>query len=156
MVSRLENRTILYVENDYMIQSTVKSFMFGLGLDILIADDGSQAIKYIFDERLFIAALVTDIDLGNGVNGWEVARCARLQTPDLPVVYTSNVSKGEGRSDIVPASKVCMKPVRPSHILEALLSLIAERDVIDRTAPLGLATDGFENIAPYPGGPSIH
>ena len=34
-------------------------------------------------------AIVTDIRLGHGPSGWEIARGAREQAPKIPVIYIS-------------------------------------------------------------------
>lgn len=117
--------TLLYVEDDVMIQSAMISFLSEYGFELLIADNASQALHYIFDEAISIDALLTDVNLGEGANGWEVARCARLRTPAMPVIYTSSVSEEEWCANAVPLSKLCMKPFRPSHVIDALTSLMA-------------------------------
>lgn len=127
--------TLLYVEDDYIIQSAMISFLSEQGFELLIADNGSQALHYIFDEKLSIDALLTDVNLGEGANGWEVARCARLRTPAMPVIYTSSVSEEEWRANAVPVSKLCMKPFRPSHVIDALASLMAASLAGPRTVP---------------------
>ena len=118
--------TVLYVEDNYIIQNAMMSFLSGEGVNLLIADNGAQALSYIFDETVCIDALLTDVDLGDGVNGWEVAECARAIAPAIPVVYASSVSQEDWLANAVPFSILCTKPFRPSHVLDALSSLTVQ------------------------------
>ena len=67
-----------------------------------------------------LSALVTDIDLGSGADGFEVARRARAANPHLPVVYISGTAEARFRSEGVERSEFLRKPVRPLEIVEAL------------------------------------
>jgi CheY-like chemotaxis protein len=120
-----KKQTILYVEDNCMIQMAMISFIDRDEFDILIADNASQALNYIFDDKLSFDVLLTDVDLGEGANGWEVARCARMQKPDMPVIYTSSVDEAAWQANGVSASKLCRKPFRPSHVIEAISALLA-------------------------------
>lgn len=115
---------ILYVEDNYVIQMTMSSFLTEKGFTLFIADNASQALHYIFNEKLSIDALLTDVNLGEGANGWEVARCARLRAPMMPVIYTSSVSEADWIANAVPFSRLCRKPFRPSHVSGVLVSLL--------------------------------
>jgi CheY-like chemotaxis protein len=67
-----------------------------------------------------LSALVTDIDLGAGADGFEVARRVRGANPHLPVVYISGAAEARFRSEGVERSEFLRKPVPPSEIVEAL------------------------------------
>lgn len=41
------------------------------------------------------AAVLTDIRLGAGLNGWDVARSARLEHPHMAVIYMTGDSVGD-------------------------------------------------------------
>jgi CheY-like chemotaxis protein len=124
MVYNSSKTTLLYVEDNYIIQMAMLSFLSEEGFDILLADNGTQALHYIFDEKLSIDVLLTDVNIGAGVNGWEVARCARLQVPTMPVVYTSGVCEDEWIANAVPFGRLCRKPFVPSQVISVLSSLL--------------------------------
>jgi DNA-binding response OmpR family regulator len=124
MIDKLQKRTILYIEDDFIIQMAMMPFLSEEGYDILLADNGTQALHYIFDENLSIDVLLTDVNIGAGVNGWEVARCARLQVPTMPVIYTSGICEDEWIANAVPYGRLCRKPFVPSDVIAVLSSLL--------------------------------
>jgi CheY-like chemotaxis protein len=127
MSDKSSKRTILYVEDDLIIQMAMLSFLSKEYFDILVADNGTKALHYIFDENLSIDILLTDVNIGEGVNGWEVARCARLRVPTMPVIYTTGVGEDEWIANAVPFSRLCKKPVVPSRVIAVLSSLLGTR-----------------------------
>jgi hypothetical protein len=69
--------------------------------------------------------LVTDINLGNGTTGWEVARTFWLRD-STPVIYMS--ANPDDPQHHVPASRFMSKPCRPSELSEACLHLRRPRE----------------------------
>jgi CheY-like chemotaxis protein len=136
MFHKPSKTTILYVEDNYLIQMPIISLLFDEGFEILVADNGTQALDYIFKEKLSIDALLIDVNIGDGANGWEVARCARLQVPTIPVVYTSSVLEEEWTENAVPFSRLCSKPCIPSHVLTVLSSLMGTQLIDANVAPI--------------------
>jgi CheY-like chemotaxis protein len=67
--------------------------------------------------------LVTDVNLGGSVSGWDVAVRSRELRPDLPVVYVTGDSGHERASRGVPGSVLVHKPFAPAQIVVALASL---------------------------------
>jgi DNA-binding response OmpR family regulator len=124
MIDKSLKRTILYVEDDFIMHMAMIPFLLEEGFDILLADNGTKALHYIFDENLSIDVLLTDVNIGEGVNGWEVARCARFQVPTMPVIYTSGVCEDEWIANAVPFGRLCTKPFTPSQVIAALSSLL--------------------------------
>jgi CheY-like chemotaxis protein len=136
MLHNPHKRTILYVEDNYLIQLPMISLLFEEGFEVFVADNGTQALDFVFNENLSIDALLADVDIGEGVNGWEVARCARLQAPTIPVVYTSSVREEEWMANAVPFSRLCSKPFTPSDVIAVLSSLMGSQQVEAKIAPI--------------------
>ena len=110
------------------------SFLSDEGFDLLLSSDADSALDYIANEAISIDGLLTDVHLGAGATGWDVARSARLRSPGLPVIYTSSVGRDEWRENAVPSSRLCTKPFRPSQVVEALLALM--KPTVDRGLPV--------------------
>jgi CheY-like chemotaxis protein len=67
------------------------------------------------------------IRLGDGLDGWEIARCAREITPDLPIVYVTGDSAGAWDNEGLPNSRLLQKPFTSDVLADALKALLAER-----------------------------
>lgn len=68
--------------------------------------------------------MLTDIQLGRGPDGWEVARHARELVPEMPVVYISGDSAHEWTARGVPDSIMVSKPFVDAQIITAVSTLL--------------------------------
>lgn len=79
-------------------------------------------------QALSLDGLITDINLGDGPDGWQVARKARELVGGLPVVYVSAASEHEWTSHGVPNSVMVTKPFVPAQVVVAISSLLIVSD----------------------------
>ena len=73
------------------------------------------------------SALVTDVRLGEGLSGWELARAARESCPGLPVVFISGDSAIDHNAQGVPDSVMIQKPFVEAQLITALANLLNDR-----------------------------
>ena len=99
------------------------------GYPVLEAPDGPSAIEQI-DHADQLRGLVTDIRLGESVDGWAVARHARERFPSLPVVYVTGDSMTEWRVHGVPRSHILQKPFVVAELVTALADLLLANQAI--------------------------
>ena len=71
-----------------------------------------------------VAALVSDIRLGEGLSGWELARLAREESPNLPIVFISGDSAADHSAQGVPDSVMIQKPFVGAQLVTALANLL--------------------------------
>jgi DNA-binding response OmpR family regulator len=120
---------LLYVEDEIIIQELVESSLREAGFEILIASDGTEALDLLGTSNGALRGLITDINLGDGPDGWQVACRARELTSGLAVVYVSGASEGEWTSRGVPNSLMIAKPFAPAQIVVAISSLLVSSDI---------------------------
>jgi DNA-binding response OmpR family regulator len=92
------------------------------GFSVVLATTPAQALEAIKSPDL--RGLVTDINLGDPIDGWEIARRARETHVHLPIVYVSGLCEGEWSVKGVPQSLMIAKPFAPAQITVALASLM--------------------------------
>lgn len=119
---------LLYVEDELVTQDLVKTSLLEAGFEVLTASDGAQALDLLGRPNGELRGLITDINLGEGPDGWEVAYKARELTSGLPVVYVSGASEGDWTSRGVPNSVMIAKPFAPAQIVVAISSLLVSTD----------------------------
>lgn len=117
-------RRLLLVEDEPLVQDLIVIVLEEAGFSIAVANDGLQAIELIEGEDELFCGLITDINLGPGADGWEVARKARARADDLPVIYVSGASCHEWASKGVPNSLMMTKPFDPAQFVVSILSLV--------------------------------
>jgi DNA-binding response OmpR family regulator len=121
--------TVLYVEDDLFIRESVEEFLRDSGYDVMTAPDGAVALNALKGNVVPFRALITDVDLGTELDGWEIARRARELNRALPVVYVSGASSHEWKTKRVPNSIMIVKPFTPTQLVGALASILKEADV---------------------------
>lgn len=79
--------SVLLVEDEPDVAELVEEALADVGLDVKVALDDRSALAALEGEARSFAALVTDINLGVGVTGFDVARKARQLNGEIKVVY---------------------------------------------------------------------
>ena len=116
-------KVLLLVENEALILISLQVSLNNAGFHVLTAAHGMAAIEQLNSADNNISGLITDVDLSNGDNGWDIARHARESNHSLPVVYMT----GDGQdwaSQGVPNSLVVRKPFADIQIITAISTLL--------------------------------
>lgn len=111
---------ILFVDDNFLFNVDSREFLQDLGIKVEPAYCASAAFEAI-DRGRQLSALVTDVDLGPGPDGFEVARYARAAYPGLPVVYISGTRAASHAQEGVSGSEFIGKPLHPSQVTQALI-----------------------------------
>lgn len=119
---------LLIVEDEDEVRSLLEEALRDSGFEVELAKDGSSALAFLETRSDSLRGLVTDINLGAGPDGWEVARRGRELIPDLPVVYMSGAAGHEWSSKGVPHSTLVIKPFAAAQIIAAISGLLNVSD----------------------------
>lgn len=128
MTTELPAPLLLYVEDEALIQQMLVTDLEESGFAVLVTNNGTEALAVLASRSEELHGLITDINLGDGPDGWEVARKARELRSGLPVVYVSAASEHEWTSQGVPASLMITKPFVPTQVVVAISSLLIVSD----------------------------
>jgi DNA-binding NtrC family response regulator len=110
---------ILFVDDDLISRLLNCAILRESGFTVMEARSFDEATR-IIQRNPRLAALVTDIDLGPGGDGFEVARMARGADPALPVVYMSGTEIQRYAREGVSDSRFIPKPFDPYQIVRTL------------------------------------
>ena len=120
--------SVLLVEDEVLILEIVQDALEQAGFRVQAVPSSFAALECLNRGVEELAGLVTDIRLGVGPNGWDLARHARRNRPDLPVIYMTADSAGEWPVEGVPRSRVVQKPFAVGQIVTALSAMLTEAD----------------------------
>ncbi len=109
-----EPGVVLVVEDDGLISHMTASCLREAGYLVLELASGDAAVSLLRHGGRF-DILLTDINLGRGLTGWDVAEAFRASHPQMPVIYASGNPIELGRR--VPDSLFFPKPYNPNEIL---------------------------------------
>ena len=107
---------VLVVEDEWLLRDSMVQELEGAGYRILEADAAETALD-LLQAGYPVDVLVTDIDLGGALSGWDVAEAFRAQSEAVTVIYVSG-SAGD-RSRQVPGSQFIDKPCAGGQVLDA-------------------------------------
>ena len=124
-IGALENQlVILVIEDDPPIQGIVEDALSDGGFEPAIAPSGEEAVTLLKGNKGKYRALVTDISLLGKIDGWEVARQARVIDPAFPILYITGAHADRWPSQGVPNSVLLTKPFAPAQLVTAVSQLL--------------------------------
>ena len=85
---------------------------------------GKEAIEELERDAARFRALVTDVNLGTGPSGWDVAHRARELSPEIAVVYMTGGNAHEWPANGVPKSSLLNKPFASAQAIAAVTALL--------------------------------
>ncbi len=124
---RSEPPVLLVVEDDHLVRLTLVDALSDSGFEVLEANDAEEALALVCDHAE-IAAMLTDINLPGGSDGFALARAVRVIRPQMPVVYASGRYSAPESGKSVEGSRFLAKPFTPAlacATIEAVLGAAA-------------------------------
>lgn len=115
---------ILIVEDDFLIQGMIEEALTEGGFKLAITASGEEAMALLKSNKDKYRALVTDINLGDKVDGWQVAKTAREIDQAFPIIYMTGASADQWASHGVPNSTLLAKPFAPAQLVTAVANLL--------------------------------
>jgi CheY-like chemotaxis protein len=121
--------TILVVEDDPQVQSTVVELLTGLGYAVLKANDAEQALAVVAS-GVHIDLLFTDVVMPGSLRSPDMAKRATQMLPGLKVLFTSGYTQNAivhgGRLD--PGVELLSKPYSRQQLAMKVRQVIGDSD----------------------------
>ena len=121
-----EPKTILFVEDEPLLGELMTEALIDQGFEVHATGDASGALRHLVSGAE-IDILFTDIDLGGGMDGAELAQLAREMRPKLPVVYTSGRRLPDQVAQ-VPGAAFLPKPYSLDDVSATLGQIVRQRE----------------------------
>ncbi|MDF3217284.1 response regulator [Mesorhizobium sp. M7A.F.Ca.CA.001.09.2.1] len=120
----MNSGAVLVVEDESLILLDIEHSLREAGFEVIAVYKGDNAIATFDRNPDRVAALLTDIRIGEGPTGWDVARHMRTVNPSLPVIYMSGDGAEDWPSLGVPNSLMITKPFVMPQIITGLANLL--------------------------------
>jgi PAS domain S-box-containing protein len=138
--------TILVVEDDLQVQSTVVELLTGLGYSVLKANDAEQALAVVAS-GVHIDLLFTDVVMPGALRSPDMARRAVKILPGLKVLFTSGYTQNAivhgGRLD--PGVELLSKPYSRQQLAMKVRRVLGDGDSDSKARERGAAESGHES-----------
>jgi CheY-like chemotaxis protein len=115
--------TILIVEDEPMILAIAQAEFEDAGHRVLEATDSDSALEVMLNNPE-IDLMFTDVRMPGGLDGWALARAARMLSPALPIIYATGFSDEAPRP--VEGGVMFTKPYRLSDIVETAQTMLGQ------------------------------
>ena len=112
---------VLLVEDEPEVRSVLQMFLASLACEVVACADARQALDALAQDS-GIGLLLTDILLGAGMRGTELADTVRARLPDLPVLLMSGFSSE--LLDEPPGLELLRKPCTRSDLERAIVRVL--------------------------------
>lgn len=116
--------TVLVVEDAPLLQAFVEEALDEGGFKVATVGSAEEAITLLRGKTTTFCALITDINLTGGMDGWEIARTAREIDAGFPIIYMTGAAGAEWPSKGVPNSILLNKPFAPAQLVTAVSQLL--------------------------------
>ena len=114
---------VLLVEDELQVAELTRDALADAGFRVTIATDDLAAYRLLECEARSFAAVVTDINLGAGVTGFDIARRARLLNGAIKVVYISGTGPHAEQFSVSDAIMVA-KPYNPRDLADQVAAFL--------------------------------
>ena len=116
-----EGETVLVVEDEEDVRGIAVAFLRSFGYQVRAAGGAAEALQRLADDP-DIALLFTDVRLGDGMDGNELALAARALRPGLAVLLTSGYhdTAASSRLDAPGSFELLRKPYRREQLAAAI------------------------------------
>jgi PAS domain S-box-containing protein len=119
---------VLLVEDEPEVRKVIGTFLSALGIVFIAAADGEQALAWLQNDG-DVDLLLSDIALGPGMRGTDLARLAQERDPDLTVLLMSGFAPEllEADSNQPLPWELLRKPCTREELASALARALASR-----------------------------
>lgn len=134
------SETILVAEDHDGLRQVAQETLTGLGYQVILANDGEEAVREFGAHRERIRLALIDVMLPK-LSGVEVLVQIRRENPDLPVILATGYSRDIAQLDQVRDAgiPILQKPYSPRELAQRVREALDRRS--DLVLPLGAADE---------------
>lgn len=117
---------MLLVEDEELVLQMGQDSLEEAGFRVVAARQGEAALIAFDDFFDSISVVVTDVNLGPGLTGWDVARAVRERKASVGLLFVTGDSAHAWAAQGVPGSVLIDKPFAPIQVVTAVASMLTK------------------------------
>jgi CheY-like chemotaxis protein len=115
--------TILVVEDEVIVRLAVADYLRRCGYRVVEAKTGEEA-QAILRAGELVEILFSDVNLGPGINGFELAKWTRENYRDIRILLTSGASRMAQTAEGLCDAPLFSKPYPYEHLVDQISKLL--------------------------------
>ena len=124
---REQKPVVLVVEDEFLVQIVAVDLLEERGFKVDAVFTAEEAIQHLRRHCGEIDVLFTDINLGGGQDGFELARAARELCPGIRVIYVTGAPQADVDKRRVQDSVFLQKPYPIDQVVREVAKVAAGR-----------------------------
>jgi two-component system response regulator ResD len=130
-------QTVLVIEDEDAVRNLLRTLLRLSGYEVLSCQDGPEALDLLEARGGEVQLLITDVNLGGGMDGFEAADALRARQHSLKVLYISGEDEANRVSERYTAGPAdfLLKPFTPRSFNERVNALLAPSPVKATAVP---------------------
>lgn len=124
----LQPKTILVVEDEFMIRDYLKDCLQEAGYAVVAVGDASQAIE-LLEAKALVDLVFTDITLPGRIDGFGLVQWLRPRNPTMPIVLTSGGHNAAKAAEICGNEPFLSKPYDVDAVIQCFERILAGREI---------------------------
>jgi DNA-binding NtrC family response regulator len=113
--------TVLVVEDDALLRMDITTVLQDEGFSVVEVESAPRALASLYG-NIGAHCLVTDVDLGEGMDGLELASSVHEEWPDMGIIVVSG--KTRTMPVDVPDARFVIKPYDPARIAGMIREMV--------------------------------
>ena len=119
-------QTVLVIEDEDTVRALLRTLLRLAGYEVLTCQQGDEAVDLMEARGGSIQLLITDVNLGAGMDGFEAAERLRARQPLLKVLFMSGEEEADRpeRNAAAASEHFLLKPFTPRAFGDAVRALL--------------------------------
>jgi DNA-binding response OmpR family regulator len=118
--------TVLVVERDILARMVLADYLRDCGYKV-VEGVNSDDVLAVLEAGKKIDVVLAEVELGGGINGFELARLIRRNHPDIDVILTSGATGAAERAGDLCEEGPLEKPYHPEEVVRRINALRERR-----------------------------
>lgn len=115
---------VLLVEDEALVRTMLHEDLADAGLQVIEAPSAEEALQVAGGAPASPAVMVTDVNLGPGMNGLALVEEARRRWPDIGVVVITGEEQNLRRYAPASRERCLLKPFNPNRLVAEVNGLM--------------------------------
>ncbi|HZZ89454.1 MAG TPA: response regulator [Caulobacteraceae bacterium] len=129
--------TVLVVDDDVLVRASIAAYLRECGYRVIEANGAEEAMLLLdHDTGAEIGAVLTDIEMAGGRDGFVLAQWIRTRRPDCDVILAGTPARAANAAgELCEKGPMLAKPYETRLVLDHIRQLMARRRRRDPDAP---------------------